>query len=225
MSVPTAAAPAGCTRPVSPAPSGWRTPGCTVAPGVAPTTVAALQAGALGRRRPSRRAARRLRHRQVAPADRVGVAACESGRRVRYATTAALAGELVESAGERILSRAVPATAATTCSVWTSSATCTSTAAALSCCLQVLTERQERAWIAVPPTRRSASGPDVHRSPPSGRDCGPADLQRPHRGDRQPLLSPPRDPLPHERSPQAVYLPCRKPATDRPTSHHGVGHF
>lgn len=37
----------------------------------------------------------------------LGVAACESGRRVRYATTAALVNELVEAAGERILSRAV----------------------------------------------------------------------------------------------------------------------
>ena len=37
----------------------------------------------------------------------LGVAACEAGRRVRYATTAALVNELVEAAGERILSRAV----------------------------------------------------------------------------------------------------------------------
>ena len=37
----------------------------------------------------------------------LGVAACESGRRVRYATTAALVNELVEAAGERILSRTV----------------------------------------------------------------------------------------------------------------------
>ena len=45
---------------------------CTVAPGVPPTTVAALQAGALRRRRPSGGAARRLRHRQEPPADRAG---------------------------------------------------------------------------------------------------------------------------------------------------------
>ena len=37
----------------------------------------------------------------------MGVAACEAGRRVRYVTTAALVNELVEAAGERILSRVV----------------------------------------------------------------------------------------------------------------------
>ena len=37
----------------------------------------------------------------------MGVAACESGRRVRYTTTAALVNELAEAAGERILSRTV----------------------------------------------------------------------------------------------------------------------
>ena len=37
----------------------------------------------------------------------MGVAACEAGRRVRYVTTAALVNELVEAAGERILSRTV----------------------------------------------------------------------------------------------------------------------
>jgi DNA replication protein DnaC len=35
----------------------------------------------------------------------LGLAACEQGRRVRYATTAALDGELVEAAGQRALSR------------------------------------------------------------------------------------------------------------------------
>jgi DNA replication protein DnaC len=35
------------------------------------------------------------------------VAACEAGRRVRYATTAALVNELVEAASERILARTV----------------------------------------------------------------------------------------------------------------------
>ena len=37
----------------------------------------------------------------------MGVAACEAGRRVRYLTTAALVNELVEAAGERVLSRTV----------------------------------------------------------------------------------------------------------------------
>ena len=37
----------------------------------------------------------------------LGLAACEQGRRVRYATTAALVNELVEAADQRALSRAV----------------------------------------------------------------------------------------------------------------------
>jgi DNA replication protein DnaC len=37
----------------------------------------------------------------------LGIAACEQGRRVRYATTAQLVNELVEAADERVLSRVV----------------------------------------------------------------------------------------------------------------------
>ena len=37
----------------------------------------------------------------------MGVAACEAGRRVRYVTTAALVNELVEAAGERVLTRTI----------------------------------------------------------------------------------------------------------------------
>ena len=80
---------------------------CTLAPGVPPTTVAALQAGAFID----------AGHPVVLLGDSgtgkshlligLGVAACENGRRVRYATTAALVNELVEAAGERILSRTV----------------------------------------------------------------------------------------------------------------------
>jgi DNA replication protein DnaC len=80
---------------------------CTVAPGIPPTTVAALQAGAFID----------AGHPVVLLGDSgtgkshlligLGVAACENGRRVRYATTAALVNELVEAAGERILSRTV----------------------------------------------------------------------------------------------------------------------
>jgi DNA replication protein DnaC len=80
---------------------------CTVAPGVPPATVAALQAGAFID----------AGHPVVLLGDSgtgkshlligLGVAACEAGRRVRYATTAALVNDLVEAAGERILSRTV----------------------------------------------------------------------------------------------------------------------
>ena len=80
---------------------------CTVAPGVPPTTVAGLQAGAFID----------AGHPVVLLGDSgtgkshlligLGVAACESGRRVRYATTAALVNELVEAADERTLARTV----------------------------------------------------------------------------------------------------------------------
>ena len=108
---------------------------CTVAPGVPPTTVAALQAGALRRRRPSGGAARRLRHRQEPPADRAG----------RGSPARAAAGSVTpppprwSTSWSRPPANAScharwPATAATTCCVSTSSATCTWTAVALSCC-------------------------------------------------------------------------------------------
>jgi DNA replication protein DnaC len=79
----------------------------TVAAGVPPATVAALHAGAfidagapvvlLGDSGTGKS------HLLIG----MGVAACEAGRRVRYVTTAALVNELVEAAGERILSRTV----------------------------------------------------------------------------------------------------------------------
>ena len=64
----------------------------------------------------------------------LGLAACEQGRRVRYATTAALVNELVEAADQRALSRWSAATAAWTSCSSTSSATSSSTPAAPSCC-------------------------------------------------------------------------------------------
>ncbi len=79
----------------------------TAAPGVPPATVAALAAGAfidagapvvlLGDSGTGKS------HLLIG----MGVAACEAGRRVRYATTAALVNELAEAAGERVLSRTV----------------------------------------------------------------------------------------------------------------------
>jgi hypothetical protein len=50
---------------------------------------------------------RRLRHRKVAPAHRIGIAAAETGYRVRYTTAAALVDELVEAADDKTLSRTI----------------------------------------------------------------------------------------------------------------------
>jgi hypothetical protein len=94
------------------------------------------------------------------------------------------------------------------CCVSTSSATRTWTAKGLSCCLQVLTEHQQRAWIAVAsnaPSRRV--GPEVHRSPPRGRDVDRLTSRRPHRGDQQRLGSPPRHPLPQQQRPPSRRTP------------------
>jgi DNA replication protein DnaC len=61
----------------------------------------------MDRRRRAGRAARRLRHRQAHLLIGLGLAACEQARRVRYATTAALVNELAEAADQRQLSRVV----------------------------------------------------------------------------------------------------------------------
>lgn len=80
---------------------------CAAAPGVSPATLATLAAGTyltagepvvfLGDSGTGKT------HLLIG----VGLAACETGRRVRYTTTAALVNELVEAADERRLSRAV----------------------------------------------------------------------------------------------------------------------
>ena len=77
----------------------------------------------------------------------LGIAACEQGRRVRYVTCAQLVDELVEAADDRRLSRIVARYGRLIFSVSTSSATCSSTSGARSCC-SVVTEREEKASIA-----------------------------------------------------------------------------
>jgi DNA replication protein DnaC len=122
---------------------------CTVAPGVPPTTVAALQAGAFID----------AGHPVVLLGDSgtgkshlligLGVAACESGRRVRYATTAALVNELVEAAGDRILSRAVARYGRYDLLCLDELGYLHLDSRGAELLFQVLTEREERASIAV----------------------------------------------------------------------------
>jgi DNA replication protein DnaC len=122
---------------------------CTVAPGVPPTTVAALQAGAFID----------AGHPVVLLGDSgtgkshlligLGVAACESGRRVRYATTAALVNELVEAAGERILSRTVARYGRYDLLCLDELGYLHLDSRGAELLFQVLTEREERASIAV----------------------------------------------------------------------------
>ena len=63
--------------------------------------------GRLGRRRGTAVPDRRQRHRQDAPAHRLGDTAAEAGHRVRYVHAARLVNELVEAADERQLTRTI----------------------------------------------------------------------------------------------------------------------
>jgi DNA replication protein DnaC len=64
----------------------------------------------------------------------LAVAACETGRRVRYTTCAQLVNELAEAADERILSKSSAATDDSTCCWSTNSATSASIPEAPNCC-------------------------------------------------------------------------------------------
>ena len=98
----------------------------------------------------------------------LGMAACQSGLRVRYTTAAALVNELAEASDERLLSRVVARYAGSTCSASTSSATSTSTRAEPNCSSRSSLRgipasaggpsvRSGRRWQS-PPTHRSPSG-------------------------------------------------------------------
>jgi hypothetical protein len=80
-----------------------------------------------------------------------------------------------------------------------------------------------------PPSRLPPNAPfsewgQTSRRPPAGRrDRGPADLQRPHCGDRHPVLPPARHPLPQQRSPPGRLPRASHQPPTGPRSHHGVG--
>jgi len=78
----------------------------------------------------------------------LGVAACHQGRSVRYTTAAALVNELVEAADDRALAKTSPATAASICSASTLGYLHLDPRGA-ELLFQVLTEREERASVAV----------------------------------------------------------------------------
>ena len=128
----------------------------------------------------------------------LGLAACEQGRRVRYATTAQLVNELAEAADQRQLSRVVGRYGR----------------------LDLLLLDGAGLRPARPPRRRTAL-PDHHRTrrtslhrhrhqpavqrmgnrvprpPPRRRDRRPRHLQRPHHRNRHPVL-----PARHQQDPQ-----------------------
>ena len=173
----------------------------TVAPGVPPATVAALQQGTfidagapvvlLGDSGTGKS------HLLIG----MGVAACEAGRRVRYATTAALVNELVEAAGERVLARTIARYGRYDLLLLDE--------------LGLPAPGPTRCRTAVPDHHRTRGtrlhrhrdkpavqrvGPDLHRPAPGRRDRGPAHLQRLDHRDRHPVLPATSQPLGQERS-------------------------
>ena len=126
----------------------------------------------------------------------LGIAACEQGRRVRYATCAQLVNELVEAADERRLARLVARYGRLDLLCSTSSATSSSTPAAPSCCSRSSPNERRRPRSGWPPTCLQRVGPDHHRRPPRRRRHRPRHLQRPHHRDRHRVLPAPHQPHP-----------------------------
>jgi DNA replication protein DnaC len=176
----------------------------TAAPGVPAATVAALQAGAfidagapvvlLGDSGTGKS------HLLIG----MGVAAGEAGRRVRYATTAALVNELVGAAGERILARTVARYGRYDLLCLDELGYLHWTATAPSCCSRSSPNARRRPRSPPPATRRSLSGARPSPTPPGRHDRGPAHLQRPDHRDRHPVLPAAGHPLGQEGSRLAI---------------------
>ena len=123
----------------------------------------------------------------------LGIAACERGLRVRYATAAALVNELVEAEDERELSRVVGRYGRLDLLCLDELGYLHLDRRGAELLFQVLTERDERASIAVAsnaPVLRV--GPDLHRPAPRRGGRRPAHLPGPHPRDRR-LVLPPAD--------------------------------
>ena len=123
----------------------------------------------------------------------LGLAACEQGRRVRYATTAQLVDEEpFEAADDRALSRIVGKYGRLDLLCFDALGYVHIDPRGAELLFQVITEREERAL------RRDRDQPALlrmgHRLPrPPPRRCHrrPRHLQRPHPRDRHPVLPPP----------------------------------
>ena len=79
----------------------------------------------------------------------LGLATCEQGRRVRYVAAAQLVNELVEAADDRVLSASSADTAAWTSCSWTTRLFVQIDPKGAELLFQVITEREERASIAI----------------------------------------------------------------------------
>ena len=144
----------------------------------------------------------------------LGIAACEQGRRVRYATCAQLVNELVEAADERRLSRLVARYGRLDLLCLDELGYVQLDARGAELLFQILTEREEKASIGAgqqPAVQRM--GPDHPRPPPRRRHRRPRHLQRPHHRDRHRDLPAPHQPHPPlEKPPRRLKRPHPTPA-------------
>ena len=161
----------------------------------------------------------------------LGIAACEQGRRVRYATAAQLVNELAEAADERRLSRIVARYGRLDLLCLDELGYVQLDARGSELLFQILTEREEKASVAVgqqPPVQRM--GHRHPRPPPRGRHRRPRHLQRPHPRDRHQQLPPPHhqnpDPDPAQQrlnQPNNRHLHPRPPSPEASTGHTATG--
>jgi hypothetical protein len=108
---------------------------------------------------------------------------------VCYTTAAALVNELVEAADDRALTRAVARYGRLELLCLDELGYLHLDPRGAELLFQVLTEREERASVAVASNAPfSEWGPHVHRPPPGRRRRRPAHLQRPHPRNRNQLL-------------------------------------
>ena len=125
----------------------------------------------------------------------MGMAACEQGRAVRYATCAGLVNELVEAADERRLSRLVSRYGRLDLLLLDELGYVQLDTRGAELFFQILTEREEKSSVAVASNLAfQRMGPGHHRPPTGGRHRRPHDVPGPHRRDRDRELPPAHDP-------------------------------
>ena len=133
----------------------------------------------------------------------LGLAACEQGRRVRYVTTAQLVNELVEAADERRLSRVVGRYGRLDLLCLDELGYVQIDPRGAELLFQIITEREERASIAIASNLPFSEWGTGHPRPtPGRRHRRPGHLQRPHHRDRHrsPTGSAPAEPAPARRA-------------------------
>ena len=126
----------------------------------------------------------------------LGLAACEQDRRVRYVTTAQLVNELVEAADERVLSRVVARYGRLDLLLLDELGYVQIDPRGAELLFQIVTEREERASIAIATNLPFSEWGSVFPDPQARRrHRRPRHLQRAHPRNRHPVL-----PTPHQQN-------------------------